>query len=297
MSRAGRARIAFIGLGIMGLPMASNLLNCGFDVVGVNRSEGRSRIFADRGGKTAASVAEAVSGADAAITMLPDAPDVEAVALGESGVLANAASGMLYADMSTVGPGLARTLAAAGSEKGVLVLDAPVSGGEAGAVDASLSIMAGGEPEAFERARPIFEAMGSTVTHVGPAGAGQTVKAANQVLAAGIIELVSEAIVFLEAQGVDAETGLAAISKGLAANAILDRKGAAMLARDFTPGFRAELHHKDLGIAMAAAREAHATMPLGALAAQLMGALVAKGRGKSDHGALLGLVEELSGRA
>jgi 2-hydroxy-3-oxopropionate reductase len=288
--------IGFIGLGIMGGPMAGNLLKAGHDVAGYSRSRSQVDALAARGGRAAASVAEAVSGASVVITMLPDSPDVEAVVLGEDGIAAHASPGTLLIDMSSIRPDVAWRVAAAGAERGMRVLDAPVSGGEQGAVEAALSIMVGGSAEDFASARPFLEAVGKTIVHVGPAGSGQTVKAANQLIVAGTIELVAEAIVFLRAYGVDTEAAVRVLAGGLAGNAILDRKAAGMLAGRFEPGFRIDLHHKDLGIVTAAAREAGVAIPLGAVVAQLMGAMRAQGHGGLDHSALLLLVEQLSGR-
>jgi len=228
--------------------------------------------------------------------MLSDSPDVQSVALGEDGIFANAKHGLLYIDCSTIRPDVSADLATEGAKRGIRVVDAPVSGGEQGAVDASLSIMVGGSPEDFAAARPVLEAVGKTVVHVGPPGAGQTVKAANQLIVAGTIQLVSEAIVFLEAHGVDMESAIKVLAGGLAGNAILDRKAAGMLARRFDPGFRIDLHHKDLGIVQAAAREAGVVIPVGALVSQLVASLRAQGHGSLDHSALLLLVEQLSGR-
>lgn len=288
--------VGFIGLGIMGGPMAANLVKAGFDVVGYNRSQPAVDRLVEQGGRKAGSVAAAVRDADVVITMLPDSPDVERVALGEDGVLANAKPGLLYIDCSTIKPDTARAVAEQAARQDVRVLDAPVSGGEQGAIDGALSIMVGGEAEAFEAASAVFNAVGKTVVHVGKASSGQTVKAANQLIVAGTLELVAESIVFLEAHGVDTEAALSVLNGGLAGSAILERKGAGMLKRQFAPGFRTELHHKDLGIVQAAAREAGVTIPLGAVASQLVAALVARGDGALDHSALLTLVEELSGR-
>ena len=283
--------IGFIGLGIMGSPMAANLVKAGFEVTGHTRSRPGLDRLAAAGGRPAGSIAEAVSGADAVITVLPDAPDVEAVLLGPDGVFAHAEPGALVIDMSTISPGAARALA-----QRRRMLDAPVSGGERGAIEGKLSIMVGGAADDFAAARPVFAAMGTTIVHVGPSGAGQTVKAANQLVVAGTIQLVAEAIVLLEASGVDAAAGLRVLAGGLAGSTVLDRKAASMLARDFTPGFRVDLHHKDLGIVLEAARSAGAVVPVGALVAQLMAALRARGDGGLDHTALLGLTEVLSGR-
>ena len=288
--------VAFVGLGIMGGPMAANLVKAGYTVVGYNRRPEPIERLVAAGGHGASSVAQAVAGADMVITMLPDSPDVESVARGEDGVFANAKPGLLYIDCSTIRPDVAARLAAEGTKRGIGVVDAPVSGGEQGAIDASLSIMVGGSPEDFASARPVLDAMGKTVVHVGPPGSGQTVKAANQLIVAGTIQLVAEAIVFLEAYGVDMEAAIEVLAGGLAGNAILGRKAAGMLARRFDPGFRIDLHHKDLGIVQAAAREAGVVIPVGALVSQLVASLRAQGHGGLDHSALLLLVEQLSGR-
>jgi 2-hydroxy-3-oxopropionate reductase len=290
------ARIGFIGMGIMGGPMAQHLADAGYDVVGVANPQAVARLE-QHGGRGASSVAEAVSGADVVITMVPDSPDVESVALGDGGIYAHVRPGTLHIDCSTIRPDVARQLARTGVEHGVAVLDAPVSGGEAGAQQASLSIMVGGEPADFERARPILETVGATVVHVGPSGAGQTVKAANQLIVAGTLELVAEALVFLEAQDVDTTAAVRVLAGGLAGNAILDRKASGMLERRFTPGFRVDLHHKDMGIVVAAARAAGVAIPLGNHVADLISSLRAQGYGSLDHSALLLQVEELSGRA
>jgi 2-hydroxy-3-oxopropionate reductase len=288
--------VGFIGLGIMGAPMAANLVKAGYTVTGYNRHPEPVQRLVAAGGRAAADVADAVVGADVVITMLPDSPDVEGVALGENGIFANAKRGALYIDASTIRPDVSARLAAEGAKRGVRVVDAPVSGGEQGAIDGTLSIMVGGSAEDFEAARPVLEVLGKTVVHVGPAGSGQTVKAANQLIVAGTIELVAEAIVFLEAYGVDMEPAIKVLAGGLAGNAILERKAAGMLARQFKPGFRIDLHHKDLGIVQAAAREAGVVIPLGAVVSQLVASLRAQGHGSLDHSALLLLVEQLSGR-
>jgi 2-hydroxy-3-oxopropionate reductase len=288
--------VAVIGLGIMGGPMAANLVKAGFDVVGYNRSPDKVKALVDAGGRGVENVPDAVRDADVIITMVPDSPDVEAVTTGDDGVFASARQGALYIDMSSIRPDVAVRVADAGRKAGLRVLDAPVSGGEAGAIEASLSIMVGGEPDDFAAARPVLDAVGKTVVHVGPAGSGQTVKAANQLIVAGNIELLAEAIVFLEAYGVDTEAALQVLGGGLAGSTVLNRKGANMLAREFQPGFRLALHHKDLGIVQSAAREAGVVIPLGAVVSQLVAAMVARGDGGVDHSGLLKLVTELSGR-
>lgn len=289
-------RIGFIGLGVMGAPMAANLVKAGFDVAGYNRSPAKTERLAEAGGQAAGSIAEAVRDADVVATMVPDSPDVRQVLTGDDGVFGSARPGTLIIDFSTIRPDVAAELAADGSRRGFRVLDAPVSGGEQGAIEGSLSVMVGGAAEDFAAAAPVLDAVGATVVHVGPAGSGQTVKAANQLMVAGIIELVAEAIVFLEAYGVDTEAALRVLGGGLAGSTVLQRKGAAMVARDFRPGFRLALHDKDMGIVTAAAREAGVVIPLGAVAAQLISALKAQGDGGLDHSALLKLAEQLSGR-
>jgi len=289
--------IAFIGLGIMGSPMAGHLVKAGFDVVGYNLTPEPIQKLVDAGGQGATDVPTAVRGADVIITMVPDSPDVEAVTGGDDGIFANADKGALYIDMSSIRPDVSVRVADAGQKAGLRVLDAPVSGGDVGAIEASLSIMVGGKAEDFQAARPVLDAVGKTIVHVGPAGSGQTVKAANQLIVAGNIELLAEAIVFLEAYGVDLKAALDVLGGGLAGSTVLDRKGAGMLAREFQPGFRLSLHHKDLGIVTSAAREAGVVIPLGAVVSQLVAAMVARGDGGLDHSGLLKLVQELSGRA
>ena len=288
--------IAFIGLGIMGAPMANHLVDAGHTVVGYNRSQGAIDALVAHGGKGATSVADAVSEAEVVITMVPDSPDVLGVALGEDGIYANAKPGTLHIDMSSIRPDVAVQLAEAGAERGIRVIDAPVSGGEAGAKEAVLSIMVGGADDDVAAATPYLQVVGKTIVHVGPAGSGQTVKAANQLIVAGNYELVAEAIVLLRAYGVDAEAGLKALAGGLAGSTVLDRKGASMLAGDFKPGFRVDLHHKDMGIILESARAKGVAIPLGAATAQLIGSLRAQGDGDLDHSALLRGVERLSGQ-
>jgi 2-hydroxy-3-oxopropionate reductase len=287
--------VGFVGLGIMGGPMAANLVAAGFDVVGYNRHADAVDKLVAAGGRGAADLAEAVGGADVFITMVPDSADVESVVLGDEGAYALAQQGALHIDMSSIRPDVSVRLAEAGAAAGIRVLDAPVSGGEQGAVDGTLSIMVGGDQADFDEARPVLEAVGKTIVRVGPAGSGQTVKAANQLIVAGTIELVAEAIVFLEAYGVDTEAAVSVLAGGLAGNAILDRKAAAMLRREFKPGFRIDLHHKDMGIVTAAARERGVVIPLGAVVAQLIASLRAQGDGGLDHSALLKLVDQMSG--
>ncbi|HEX5403820.1 MAG TPA: 2-hydroxy-3-oxopropionate reductase [Pseudonocardiaceae bacterium] len=289
-------RIGFIGLGIMGGPMAGHLAGAGHQVTGYARGPAAARKLADAGGTPVDSVAAAVADAEVVITMLPNHPEVEEVVLGDAGVLANAAEHPLLIDMSSIRPETSIQIAEQAAERGVRVLDAPVSGGQAGAEKGTLSIMVGGTDEDFETAKPLFDILGGTIVHVGPHGAGQTVKAANQLVVAGIYALVSEAIVLLEASGVDAAAGLDVLAGGLAANRILDLKRESMLRREFAPGFRINLHDKDMGIVVDAARKAGVALPVTGLAAQLMAAARAMGLGDLDHSALLTVIERLSGR-
>jgi 2-hydroxy-3-oxopropionate reductase len=288
--------VAFLGLGIMGAPMAANLVRGGYDVVGYNRSPGKIESLVATGGRGAGSIAEAVKDADVIITIVPDSSDVENVALGEDGLIAHAAQGAIWVDCSSIRPDVAVSLAERAHAAGISAIDAPVSGGEQGANEATLSIMVGGDADAVQTVRPVLETMGKTIVHVGPSGSGQTVKAANQLIVAGTIELVAEALIFLEAYGVDTAAAIEVLAGGLAGNRILDRKASSMVAREFAPGFRVDLHHKDMGIILAAAREAGVAIPLGAHTAQLMQSLRQLGHGDLDHSALLLLVEQLSGR-
>jgi 2-hydroxy-3-oxopropionate reductase len=289
--------IAFIGLGIMGSHMAAHLVDAGYPVIGFDLFPAAVDRLVKRGGQAAGSIAEAVGSADVVITMVPDSPDVEKAALGDDGIYANAKPGALHIDCSSIRPDVSKRVAQAGVAQGFRVIDAPVSGGESGAAEATLSIMIGGQTVDVAEAMPILERVGKTVIHVGPNGAGQTVKAANQLIVAGTIQLVAEAIVFLEAHHVDMDPAIRVLNGGLAGNAVLDRKATKMLARAFEPGFRIDLHHKDMGIVIAAAREAGVVIPMGALAAQLIGSLRAQGYGGLDHSALLLLADQMSGRS
>lgn len=283
-------RIGFIGLGIMGSPMAAHLVAAGHEVTGFDLSSASlEKLIAD-GGKAATSAQEAVSGAEVVITMLPNHPQVEAV-INE----VTFDDGTLLIDMSTIRPSTSIEIARQLSH--VRVLDAPVSGGQTGAQQASLSIMVGGTEADFAAARPFLEVVGKTIVHVGPHGAGQVVKAANQLMVGGIYALVAEAIVLLEASGVDPKAGLDVLAGGLAANRILDLKRETMIAREFQPGFRIDLHHKDMGIALDAARAADVALPVTNQIAALVAAARAQGYGSLDHSALLKVIENFAGRA
>ena len=288
--------VGFIGLGIMGRPMAKNLMEAGYELVLQNRSPEKAEGLAEEGNATAArSPREVAEACDIVITMLPDSPDVEAVVAGEGGVLEGIRDSALLVDMSTISPVVTEELAAKVREKGASMLDAPVSGGDVGAIEGALSIMVGGSEEDFERARPLFDVMGKVATHVGPIGAGQVVKACNQIVVALTIEAVSEALVLGSKGGVAPEKILDVLGGGLAGNKVMEVKREKMLGHSFDPGFRIELHHKDLGIALAAGREYGVTLPVTAIVDQMLETLKMRGKGDRDHSAILTLIEESSG--
>lgn len=290
-------KIAFIGLGIMGSPMSEHLVKAGYEVVGYNRTPEKTKPLVDAGGRAAESIAQASADADIIAVMVPDSPDVETVLSGEGGVFAHAKSGALIIDFSSIRPDVTIELGRRAHQRGLRLLDAPVSGGEAGAKNAALSIMVGGSDADFAEAKPVLDTVGKTVVHVGPSGSGQTVKAANQLIVAANLQVLSEAVVFLEAYGVDTSAALEVLGGGLAGSKVLEQKKQNMLTRSFDPGFRIELHDKDMGIVGSAAREAGVTVPVGALVAQLMGSAKAVGDGGLDHSGLLRGVERLSGRS
>jgi len=285
-------KVGFIGLGIMGKPMAKNLLEAGHELVVYNRTAEKAEELAGDGATVAGSPKEVAEQSDVIITMLPDSPQVEEVLAGEGGVLEGIREGSLIVDMSTISPVVTRDLAAKAGEHGASMLDAPVSGGDVGAIDGTLSIMVGGSEADFERAGPLFEAMGKTITHVGEVGAGQVVKACNQIVVALTIEAVSEALVLGSKAGVDPAKILDVLGGGLAGNKVMEAKREKMLGHSFDPGFKIELHHKDLGIALATGREYGVSLPVTAVVDQMLETLKAKGRGDRDHSAILTLIEE-----
>jgi 2-hydroxy-3-oxopropionate reductase len=288
-------KVGFVGLGIMGRPMARNLMEAGYELVLYNRTRQKAEELAKEStAGVAESLKEVARSSDVVITMLPGPPEVEEVVAGEEGVLEGIKEGSLLVDMSTSSPVLARELARLARERGVGMLDAPVSGGDMGAIEGTLSIMVGGEEEDFERARPLFEVMGKTVTHVGPSGTGQVVKAANQIVVALTIEAVSEALVLGSKGGVAPEKILDVLSGGLAANKVMEVKREKFLEHDFEPGGKVEFHHKDLGIALSAGREYGVVLPVTAVVDQMFEALMTRGRAGWDHSALLTLIEDLS---
>jgi 2-hydroxy-3-oxopropionate reductase len=283
-------RVGFIGLGIMGRPMARNLLAAGVPLTVHSRSPGPVDELVDAGAARAGSPGEVAAAADVVIAMLPDSPDVEAVVLGADGVAEGAAAGSLMIDMSTIDPSVSRRVASALAERDVQALDAPVSGGERGAIDGTLSIMVGGEPEAFARAVPLFEILGSRAVHIGPAGAGQVAKACNQLVVASTIEAVAEAIALAERAGVDAAKVREALLGGFAGSKILELHGQRMLDRTFEPGFRIRLHAKDARIVRSLAEEVQLPLPGFGPVAAALDRLSAEGGGDLDHSGLFTLL-------
>lgn len=283
-------RVGFIGLGIMGRPMAHHLLQAGFPLIVHSRSPGPVQALAAAGAEAARSSAEVAAASTIVITMLPDTPDVDEVVLGADGVAAGANPGTLVIDMSTIDPGATRRIASELGDRGLAMLDAPVSGGEKGAVDATLSIMVGGNPPDVVRAMPLFECMGRTIVHVGSAGAGQVCKACNQLVVAATIEAVAEAIALAERSGVDAGKVRKALLGGFAASKILEVHGQRMLDRTFEPGFRARLHAKDARIILRAASDVGLEVPGFVPVAQQLDDLVQTGNGELDHSGLFTLL-------
>jgi len=287
-------KIGFIGLGIMGKPMAKNLLKAGFSLVVHNRSRAKVDELVREGAAAAASPKEVAAQVDVIITMLPNSPDVELVALGPDGIKSGAKHGQLFVDMSTINPIVSQKIAKELAPLGVAMVDGPVSGGEQGAIGGTLSIMAGGEPQDFERALPIFNAMGKTVTHMGPLGAGGFTKLANQIIVAINLTAIGEALVFGTKAGVNPEKMIRALSGGLAGSKCLDQKSEKILSGDFAPGFKIDLHAKDLSLIQDAARSVGVPIPTAALVEQFFAALRVHGRGGLDHSAVITLFEDLA---
>jgi len=285
-------KVGFVGLGIMGKPMARNLMQAGYDLVVHNRSRGKPE---ELGAEVVESPREIAERVGVVFTMLPGPPEVREIVAGRGGILEGASEGSLIVDMSTSSPVLARELALSARERGVGMLDAPVSGGDVGAEEGTLSIMAGGSEQDFGRAKSLFEVMGKTIVHVGEVGAGQTVKACNQIVVALVIEAVSEALVLGSKAGVDPAKVIEVLSGGLAGNKVMEVKKQKFLSHDFEPGGKVEFHLKDLGIALEAGKEYSVPLPVTAVVDQMFGALVAKGRSGWDHSAVLTLIEEWAG--
>jgi 2-hydroxy-3-oxopropionate reductase len=287
--------IGFIGLGIMGRPMARNLLKAGYSLVVHNRSQGAVQELAGLGAKTATSPEAVAREAPVLILMLPNSPDVELVTFGPGGLLAGARSGQTVLDMSTISPIVSQKVGAALAEKGARMLDAPVSGGEKGAIEGTLSIMVGGERKVFDEMLPIFQAMGKTITHLGPLGSGGFTKLANQIIVAVNLTALGEALVLAAKAGLDIELTLKALGGGLAGSRCLDQKTPNYLAHEFKPGFKVDLHYKDLGLIMEASRALGVPLPTTAVVQELFSALRVRGGGGLDHSGIVTLLEGLAG--
>ncbi len=286
--------IGFIGLGLMGRPMAGHLAAAGHALHLWARRPASVEPFRESGARIHASAAEVARHADIVFTMVADAPDVEAVCLGADGIAAGARAGSIVVDMSTINPNAAREIGARLAERGIEFLDAPVSGGEVGAINAALTIMVGGKPEVFEKIRPLFEKLGKTVTLVGASGAGQVAKACNQILTGVGVAAVAEAFNFAARSGVDPARVREALLGGFAYSRILENHGSRMLERNFKPGFKAWMHQKDLRIVMEEAHRLGLMLPTAAATAQLFNAIVGAGYGEDDSVAALKLLEKLS---
>ncbi len=288
-------KVGFIGLGIMGRPMALNILKGGHELtVWARRAESIEPLVA-AGAKPAANPAEVAKQAEIVISMVADSPDVMEVMLGENGVIKGAAPGLVAIDMSTILPQVARDIAVQMKQQGIDFLDAPVSGGEGGAINGNLSIMAGGEESAFLKAKPVFATMGKTILHMGSAGAGQVTKAANQIVTGVGVLTVAEALNFARKNGVDPAKVRDALMGGSAYSKALELYGLRMLERNFKPGFKAWMHQKDLNIVMQSAHQAGVSLPAAAAAAQMFNAMQGAGLGEEDTSALIKLLELLSG--
>jgi 2-hydroxy-3-oxopropionate reductase len=286
--------IGFIGLGIMGKPMARNLIKAGYSLVVHNRSRAAVEELSREGTQSANSSREVAERSEIVITMLPDSPDAELVYTSDEGISAGAKSGTLLIDMSTISPAVARKLAGEAQRRGCDMLDAPVSGGEAGAISASLSIMIGGKAAAVERAMPIFNSLGKNIVHVGEAGAGQVTKAANQMVVGTTIAIVSEALVLAAKAGVDPAKVRQALLGGFAQSKILEAHGQKMLEHNFKPGFRIRLHEKDMKIALGAGFEYGVPLMVTGQVAQMMSAIKSMGHGDLDHSGLVKLIEQMA---
>jgi 2-hydroxy-3-oxopropionate reductase len=286
--------VGFIGLGIMGKPMARNLMKAGYPLVVHNRSRGAVEELCKEGAHVATNPQEVAARSDVLITMLPDSPDVELVYAGEQGVFAGAKPATLLIDMSSISPVVARKLATEAERRRCDMLDAPVSGGEAGAISATLSIMIGGKGPAVERAMPIFQTLGKNMVHVGDAGAGQVTKAANQMVVGTTLAIVSEALVLAAKAGVDPAKVRQALLGGFAQSKILEAHGQKMLERNFKPGFRIRLHDKDMKIALAAGSEYGVPLMVTSQVAQIMTAMKSMGNGDLDHSGIVKFVEALA---
>jgi 2-hydroxy-3-oxopropionate reductase len=287
--------IGFIGLGIMGRPMAKNLLKAGFPLIVHSRSRGPVDELVEAGAKAAQAPREVAGQCDVLITMLPNSPDVELVALGKDGIIEGARSGLIFIDMSTISPIVSQKVGAALGAKGVRMLDAPVSGGEKGAIEGALSIMVGGDQAVFDAVLPILKAMGKTITLLGPLGFGGFTKLANQIIVAMNLTALGEALTLARKAGLDRELTLKALAGGLAGSRCLDQKAANYIAGTYNPGFKIDLHFKDLGLITESARALGVPLPATAVVQELFNALRVKGRGGLDHSGVITLLEDLAG--
>jgi 3-hydroxyisobutyrate dehydrogenase len=288
-------RVGFVGLGTMGGAMAANAARAGFEVSAWNRTPGRAAELGDLGVSMAASPSAVAAASELVITIVSDTPDVEAVLFGPEGVAAGAAAGSLVIDMSTISPSATRDFAERLAQSGVAMLDAPVSGGSEGAKKGTLSIFVGGDAADLERAWPVLESLGTTITHVGPIGAGQAVKAVNQVILAGTYLGVAEGVVLALKSGLDVEQVVAALSGGAAQSWVLANRSGRMLENDYPLGFKVALHRKDLGIALSMARELGASLPVSALCEALEAGLIGQGHADDDMSAVARSIRALSG--
>ncbi|KON81964.1 2-hydroxy-3-oxopropionate reductase [Azoarcus sp. PA01] len=287
--------VGFIGLGLMGRPMALNLMRAGHRVHVWSRRRESMQPLLDAGAGDCASAADVASRAEVVFSIVADGPDVEEVALGPQGVADGARPGLVFVDMSTIAPVAAQRIAARLAERGIAMLDAPVSGGEVGAIGATLTIMVGGDAATFERVKPLFDAMGRTVSRIGASGAGQVAKACNQILTGVGVAAVAEAMNFAKKSGVDAAKVREALLGGFAYSRILENHGQRMLERNFKPGFKAWMHHKDMRIVMEEAHRLGLALPSAAATAQMFNAMVGSGLGDDDSVAMLKLLERMSG--
>ena len=287
-------QVGFIGLGLMGRPMALHLAKAGHTLHLWARRPASLEPFKDVAAKVHASATEVAKHADIVFTMVADAPDVRDVTLGENGIAAGAKPGLIVVDMSTINPNAAREIGAALAEKGIEFIDAPVSGGETGAINAALTIMAGGKPDVFEKVKLLFEKLGKSVTLIGDMGAGQVAKACNQILTGVGVLAVAEAFNFAAKNGVDVAKVREALLGGFAYSRILENHGQRMIDRNFKPGFKAWMHQKDLRIVMEEAHRLGLMLPAAAATAQLFNAIVGSGMGEDDSIAALKLLEKMS---
>ena len=287
-------KLGFIGLGVMGRPMALHLLEAGHELSVYARRAEAAQPLVDAGAKACASPAGVAAASEVVFTMVTAGADVEQVALGEDGIVHGAKPGTVLVDMGTIPPGTARRIAARLAERGIETIDAPVSGGEAGARNATLAIMAGGKAEVLARVRPLLERLGKTIVHIGPSGAGQVAKACNQMIMVACIEAVAEALLLARQSGADPEKVRQALAGGSAGSCVLDVFGARMTAHDFKAGVEARLHHKDFGILMNEAATLGAPLPIAVQVWQQLNALMAQGWGREDTSALLRVLERES---